>query len=245
VTDEPDEAGRPADEVGSVPAKTKEPVDEGPHGDVLDALTRIDPTDRWVEVLAAAILAFAVIASAWSAYQATRWSGVQAAAFAQAGALRADSVRASDLADTDFAVDVEFFATWLVGASRGDQVLTTLLEDRFRDEFSAAFGPWLATDPLVNPDAPLTPFEMDEYELDAALVAEDLRLAAEASIAEASEANQNGDNYVLTTVLFASVLFFAGISTKFQGKWAMTGLLGFGFAGFVVGVIILSTFPVH
>jgi len=67
VTDEPDRVGRPADEVDSALSETEESVDDGSLRDALDALTRIDPTDRWVELLAAAILAFATVASAWSA----------------------------------------------------------------------------------------------------------------------------------------------------------------------------------
>lgn len=245
MTDEPDRVGRPADEVDSAPSETEESVDDGSLRDVLDALTRIDPTDRWVEILAAAILAFATVASAWSAYQATRWNGVQAVAFAEAGAARVESVRASDLADTELAIDVEYFAIWLDGVSRDDEVLTTFLEERFRDEFSVAFQVWLAADPFVNKDAPKSPFEMDEYELAASRDAEVFRQEAEASTAAAIEANQTGDKYVLTTVLFASVLFFAGIGTKFQSRWIKAALLLFGLTAFVAGVIILSTFPIE
>ena len=86
---------------------------------------------------------------------------------------------------------------------------------------------------------------MDEYELAALADAELFRQEAEASTAEAIEANQTGDKYVLTTVLFASVLFFAGIGTKFQRRWIKAALLLFGFTAFVAGVIILSTFPIE
>jgi hypothetical protein len=184
------------------------------------------------------------IASAWSAYQATRWSGAQAPAFAEAGALRSESVRASDLADAELTVDVEYFAIWLDGFSRGDETLTALLEEQFRPEFARAFVAWQATDPLVEPDAPHSPFQMSEYQVAAALEAENLRLEAEEATAEAVEANQTGDNYVLTTVLFASVLFFAGISTKFRNRGIKVVLLGLGFAGFAVGASLLVSFPV-
>lgn len=150
------------------------------------------PTDRWVELLAASVLALATIASAWSAYQATRWGGVQATAFAEAGAARAESVRASDLADAELTIDVEYFAIWLDGASRGDKTLLGFLEERFRDELSVAFDAWLETEPPTNPDAPKTPFDMDEYEVAGAAEAEALRKEAEAATAVATEANQTG-----------------------------------------------------
>jgi hypothetical protein len=217
--------------------------EESPLTESLSALAHIDPTDRWVELIAASVLALATIASAWSAYQATRWSGVQAVAFADAGALRAESVRASDLADAELTVDVEYFAIWLDGVSRGDETLMALLEEQFRPEFARAFVAWQATDPLTNPNAPHSPFDMAEYQVAAAQQAQDLRLEAEEAAAVGLEANQTGDNYVLTTVLFASVLFFAGISTKFRNRGIRVALLVFGFAAFVIGASILVSFP--
>jgi hypothetical protein len=208
-------------------------------------LTHIDPTDRWVEILAASVLALATIASAWSAYQATRWSGVQATAFAEAGAARSESVRASDLADAELTIDAEYFAIWLEAASEGNEVLEGFLEERFRGEFAVAFEAWQATNPLVNPEAPKSPFDMPEYQLEAAAQADALREEAEAATAVAVEANQTGDSYVLTTVLFASVLFFAGISTKFRGRWIKVVLLSVGLAAFVAGTVLLVSFPVQ
>lgn len=72
-----------------------------------------------------------------------------------------------------------------------------------------------------------------------------LREQAEAAAKEAVDANQTGDNYVLTTVLFASVLFFAGISTKFQRRRIKVALVALGLVAFVAGASILFTFPVH
>ena len=75
--------------------------------------------------------------------------------------------------------------------------------------------------------------------------AEDLRAEAEAASAIAVDANQTGDNYVLTTVLFASVLFFAGISTKFSGYWVRVTLVVLAFLAFLSGTVLLLTFPVQ
>ena len=227
------------------PEHTSEDSEIGARSNAIRAITHIDRTDRWVELIAAAVLALATIASAWSAYQATRWGGVQAAAFAEAGATRAESVRASDLADATLTIDVEYFAIWLDGHAQGNETLQRHLEDRFRPEFARAFKAWQATDPFTNPNAPHTPFVMDEYRIAAADEAEQLRAEAETSVEEALDANQTGDNYVLTTVLFASVLFFAGISTKFQGRWTKLALVGFGLAAFIGGTTLLVTFPVH
>lgn len=62
---------------------------------------------------------------------------------------------------------------------------------------------------------------------------------------DARTANQNGDTYVLTTVLFASVLFFAGVSTKLASARNRAILLGVGVAILIVAAITVLTFPVE
>lgn len=49
---------------------------------------------RRLEIAAAVLLALATIASAWSAYQASRWNGEQALGYSRAGADRVESSRA-------------------------------------------------------------------------------------------------------------------------------------------------------
>ena len=61
----------------------------------------------------------------------------------------------------------------------------------------------------------------------------------------AVDANQTGDNYVLATVLFASVLFFAGISTKFGERWVRITLVIVGFLAFLSGAVLLLTYPLY
>ena len=46
------------------------------------------------------------------------------------------------------------------------------------------------------------------------------------------------------TVLFATVLFFAGISTRFSTRGARIGLIALGGILFVIGLAVVTTFPV-
>ena len=70
-------------------------------------------------------------------------------------------------------------------------------------------------------------------------------LESEAFADESAEANQTGDNFVLTAVIMASVLFFAGISTKFSGYWVRVTLVVLAFLAFLSGTVLLLTFPVQ
>jgi len=49
----------------------------------------------------------------------------------------------------------------------------------------------------------------------------------------------------LLTVIFASVLFFAGISGKFKTRSVDIAVLVFAFVIFIIGLIVLFTFPIR
>jgi hypothetical protein len=111
--------------------------------------------------------------------------------------------------------------------------LSGFLFARFRPEFKTAVESWLALKPLENPAAPPTPFATTEYRLAATARANRLERTADRRAAQARTANQRSDEYVLITILFASVLFFAGISSKMDTRRARLLLLGTGIFVFV------------
>ena len=72
-----------------------------------------------------------------------------------------------------------------------------------------------------------------------------MEAAAEASSAQARTDIQRATNYVLGVVLFAAVLFFAGISTKIVKPADPHGDLGLvGPACFAGAAAWIATFPV-
>ncbi len=107
-------------------------------------------------------------------------------------------------------------------ASRARPKFAAFYEERFRDELKPAFRAWLRTDPFEDASAPPSPFAMDEYQLAATQEADELSATAEALAELARTYIQRATNYVLGVVLFATSLFFAGISTKLNS----TGLRG-------------------
>ena len=111
----------------------------------------------WAEILSTVLLAIATVATAWSGYQATRWSGEQAIAFSAASAARVESGKASTRAGQQTQIDVAVFTQWVDAYARDEKVLSDFYFKRFRPEFKPALDAWIATRPLTNPDAPLTP----------------------------------------------------------------------------------------
>ncbi len=150
-----------------------------PQGRIRGLIERwLDSIDR-VELVATVVLATAVIATAWSGFQSARWSGNQAILFSEASAARTESTRSSTIAGQLVQIDVAMFSDWLAALDedirngtiavapgqpyRPDpDTLSGFLFDRFRPELVVAVRAWLYTGPLVDSDAPTSPFEMPE-----------------------------------------------------------------------------------
>jgi hypothetical protein len=196
-------------------------------------------------VVATVILALAAVATAWSGYQASRWHGEQAIAFSHANAARLESTRASDLANTQTEIDVATFTQWVDAYARHQTQLADFYRKRFRREFQPAVAAWVATHPLENANAPVTPFAMPNYRLAATAQAGRLQVAAEAAAADASRDIQHANDYVLAVVLFSAALFFGGISTRLQRHRPRAVLLGLGCALLAGTLAWVATFPVN
>jgi hypothetical protein len=194
--------------------------------------------------VAAALLALATVATAWSGYQASRWNGEQAKAFSRGNAARIESTRASGLADTQTQIDVATFTQWANAYALDQKQLSSFYFRRFRAEFAPAVRAWVATRPLQNRDAPLTPFVMPQYQLAARAEADELEAEAEAFAAQARTNVQRATNYVLGVVLFATSLFFAGMSTRLRTRKLRIVLLGFGVVVFLGTLTWIATSPV-
>jgi hypothetical protein len=196
----------------------------------------------WIELAAAILLAAATIASAWSAYQATRWGGVQANAFSLASAARTESVRSSNLATAQRQVDVASFIAWLQAYADNKPGLLDFYESRFRDEFKPAFHSWLDAVPSGSVP-PGTPFTESNYVLAAQTQADEQLSVAEEQSEIARKANQTGDNFVIVVVIMASVLFFAGVGTKFKHQNTRRLMITMAVLLFVGGIVVIVSLP--
>ncbi len=68
---------------------------------------------------------------------------------------------------------------------------------------------------------------------------------AEQKAVDARRANQNSDNYVLTGVLFALVLFFAGISSELQRRRHRSIMMALAILGLGAGIATVLLLPIH
>ena len=203
-----------------------------------------DKRTRWVEITCAVVLSLATMSSAWCAYQATLWSGVQTFRLAAAQKEGRQSTAATIIPLNLQAFDASMFISYMNAKNEGNKKQEAFLFKRFRPEMKVAIEAWLKTDPFNDPNAPQGPFKMAEYsqpELEKAK-SHDKQFAQEHAAAE--HANGNSDTYVLLTVLFASVLFFGGIAGTVESHRLRVTILVLALTLFVATMAILATMPI-
>jgi len=218
----------------------------GASGEVEAQIQAIRKTigEQWSEILSAILLAVVAIGTAWSGFQSAQWGGIQSVQFSKASSLRVESTRASTMAGQLITIDVILFEGWVDAFVAENEDLLNFYEDRFRDEFNPAFEAWVAADPVNNPDAPSQPFLMEEYKVASRQEALELEEEASALFAEGEIANQTSDDYAFSTVLLATVLFFAGIATRFEWQPIRWVLLAIGIGLLAFGVYALLSLPI-
>jgi hypothetical protein len=200
---------------------------------------------RRIEVFAAVALSLATVASAWCAYQAKRWSGATTFVMGEANAARSEALRLSDLASRRVNVDVLLFTQFVSATLQHQGELAKFYRDRFRDETKVALEAWLATDPFQNPAAPPSPFHMKEYSQEALREVDRLDGVVKAKATESREANAHSDDYILLTVMFASVLFLSGVGQRFEAPVLRLGIVLTALVVLGYGISSLARLPVR
>ena len=196
------------------------------------------------ELFATILLAVAAIATAWSTFQAGRWRGEQAVESNKSQAARIESSEADTHAGQLTQIDIATFIQWVNAHAAGQTELAAFYRNRFRAEFRPAFDNWIATRPFTNPQAPSSPFVLPRYRLGQTVEAQRLAVAATGKSTAAGNANRRADDYLLALVLFASSLFFAGISTKMRSIRQREVLITVGWLLFAGSAVWVATRPV-
>jgi len=209
----------------------------------MEAAVEEDHRTDWREWTALVLLSVTAILTAWCGFQASKWGGAMSISFAQASTARIEASRHEAVANRKMSVHVGLFTQWLQAYRAGDIALADFLSERFPDPLAPAFTAWVATQPLENPDAPSTPFDMPEYVVLESALAEEADKLADSRYQEALANNQRGDNYTVLTVLYATVLFFAAISGRMRSSRAQWVMLGIALVGFAVATAFLASFP--
>lgn len=221
-----------ADGTESVLEKVEELVD-----DVLGTnIIPVEPEDPWerrqriLDSWTAIILAIAAVATTWASFQASQWSNAQSDAQSASAIQRSDANRAASEATSQSVVDSQMWISWVEATANKQKDRAGFLRDRFSPALDAAQKEWLGTVPVDEDGNPArvpdgTPLNLPSYIVPAQLQADELSTKAEESLADADEASNTSTRYVMLAVLFALVLFFASVATKFTSPRIQVALI--------------------
>src|SRR5262249_50326504 len=187
---------------------------------------------RWIELASAILMAAATIATAWCGYQSALWNGKQAKHKSLAATAIVRTAKYANLAEQKRTLHAQLFGEWVAAVSAKNTALADFLIKRFPEPLKAATTAWRATRPLTNPAAPATPLNMPEYALAEAAAAARWEETAIKEYALSDRANEMADRYLMFTIIYACVLFFAGISGKF--RWQAIDVTMLVLAGLVL-----------
>ena len=136
-------------------------------------------------------------------------------------------------------LDISVFLSYLDARESGRLELADRYRRRFRPELEGAVDAWLGG--REKQDQPLAA-GLPEFDLRLKQQAEAAAAQSNSLLKDAHRANHNADTYLLATVMLASVLFFAGVATKFKHsdvRFFLLFLGGLNLVGAIAGVVLL------
>ena len=199
--------------------------------------------EHQIELITVVLLSLAALASAWCGYQASQWNGEQASHFFVASGLRAEATHLRTTATLQANLDAGMLRDWEAAYIDDDQARMDFYWNRFSDELVVAMEEWLRLDPLNNPEAPPSPLAMPSYRIAEAERADQLDDEADRNVIAGENANNRSGDYVFNTVIFATVLLFAGLTTTVDSIVSRSFTLTLSAVFLLLGTIQLFLIP--
>ena len=174
------------------------------------------PLQRWVEPVAAVLMALTTVSTAWCSYESALWTRRANRLMNEFNALERRAGLLNIQGMQSSTIHVALFMQMLAAQQAGNEKLASFYAQRFPPDLRKAYDAWLAQKPLQNPDAAPHPFVSPLYETRGSREAAEANSKAALKVDEARNAGSLSGQYLANTVLFATVLFFANSATKFN-----------------------------
>ena len=202
-----------------------------------------DRLDRCGEFAAAIVLSTAALGSSYGAFQESLWDGEQAAHYTLAGQARSASGKHETVALQSDTLAATVFTDWANAEKHGAKVMADYYRQRFRGPFKTQFERWLALGPESNPNAPTTPFDLPGYRESTRKAGAEFAKEADREFAEGQRANEIGDSYGQSVVIFSLALFLGGIVQTFKWERVRVVLLMLASAACLMAISRLLELP--
>ncbi len=199
-----------------------------------------DPRSKRIEVLIAALLGVVAILTAFATYKAVLEDGDTLASFNEGIALNVQAAERDSAGLQEYSTDQATYLEYV----KFEQEENTALATYFRQTL---FSPqleegvkWVEEGPkeAISPFQEESPYTRPEW-----TEAEKLRKQTDAKFAEARRADEDGDKYVLATVVLSIALFLlgiAGVNRQYRVQLGLTVLAAAITAAGLVQVLAVS-----
>ena len=197
-----------------------------------------------LELVVAIVLSLATLSSTWCGYQSSQWGGEQSSSHMAADTAERKAAESTIVAlqrrTQDGLVVLEMWRAMRAGDTASVETIRAHMNVVLRTAFQASIDGGI----LTNPEAQ-GPLQRPEYRLEEEAEAAVMREDAKRLKNEASIAGRAAGQYVLLTLMFASVLFFGGIGGTFADRRIRTVLAGIAVLLFLVAASMLVRLPVY
>jgi hypothetical protein len=198
---------------------------------------------QWVEPVAALLMALATLSTAWCSFESAAWTRQSNRLMNKFNTLERRAGLLSLQGMQRATIHTAMFTEVLAAKQAGNEQLANFYVERFPPEMRKAYDAWLAEKPFENPNADPHPFVPNLYEMRGTREAADATAKAANSLQEAGRAGSISGQYLANTVLFATVLFFANASAKFEQRRVRVVAFLFAIAVFVFAVVRTLMLP--
>lgn len=196
-----------------------------------------------LELVIAIVLSLATLASTWCGYQSRQWGGQQSSGQSAADTAERKAAESTIVAlqrrTQDGLVLLEFWRAMRTDDSGTAETIRSNMNAALRTAVQASIEGGILTNPEVA-----GPLQRPEYRLTEEAEAAAMRDEAKRLKAQAATAGQAANEYVLLTLMFASVLFFGGIGGTFTDRRIRTVLASIAVMLFVATAGMLLRLPV-
>lgn len=211
----------------------------------LPASSNEEPREKqkWVEPVAALLMALATVSTAWCSYQSAAWTRQSNRLLNEFNSLERRAGLLSLQGMQQATIHAGMFMQLLAAQQAGNEKLANFYVERFPPDVRKAYDAWLAQKPSENPSADPHPFVPNLYEPRGTREAADATANAASRQREARNAGNISGQYLANTVLFATVLFFANASGKFEQQRVRAVAFIFAVAMFLFAVVRTAMLP--
>ena len=201
------------------------------------------PAKKWIEPVVAVLMALTTICTAWCSYESATWTRQSNRLMNESNALEQRAALLEVQGNQALIVHTAMFMELLAAQYAGNEKLASFYAERFPPDVKKAYEAWLAQKPFENRAADAHPFVPNLYQVRGAAEATAARADAERRVDEAREAGNRSGQYLANTVLFATVLFFAGTAGRFEQPRVRLFAAAFGVALFLFAALRMLLMP--